>query len=286
MVDLLRCSLASAQLVELEPGPDLHCRRLPRFSLLIDRPDADFPPTVFVNQTLTEGYAASPELLEHSPPPAVDGPPHAQPHAGCGCPHCQSGGNGAFPGYDKLGYALHGGCPPAVISEAWCRRPFFADVFIGLIFGNEFVNGEETSLLTGGRLGWDLSGQWGCEARLAVAEVDLLMADVSLVHYFGSHLTRRPYFSVGLGVVDWDFVDADGTTANEQVMGVPISLGVKRRQDDWLVLRFDLTDNIAFGGSTRVGTQHNFSLTANVEIRFGGPRTSYWTWAPSKHYTW
>jgi hypothetical protein len=117
-------------------------------------------------------------------------------------------------------------------------------------------------------------------------QADLLLADVSLVYYFYSDLTIRPYLSVGLGVVDWEFIDANGNATDEKVMGVPISLGVKQRCDDWLVLRLDLTDNIAFGGGTQIGTQHNFSVTGNVEIRFGGPRTSYWAWAPRKHYFW
>jgi hypothetical protein len=278
--------------------------RVPRALPWADLPcpfGACFPPTVFVSHLLDED-AVSPEALENPSPPAAD-VPHEGPQAGCGCPHCQSGASHAFPGYDKLGYSLHGGCPPAVISEAWCRRPFFADLFIGAISGDEFINGEigqQTSLLAGGRLGWDLSGDWGCEARLALAEVhihnmsglaerrqaDLLMADVSLVHYFGLDLTIRPYMSVGLGVVDWGFVDVDGNAVNEKVMGVPIAMGVKQRCDDWLVLRLDLTDNIAFGGGTRLGTQHNISVTGNVEIRFGGPRTSYWAWTPRKHYSW
>jgi hypothetical protein len=283
---------------------------LPRVYLLIERLDEDFPPTVFVSQNLGDETlaqeapnAVGPDLLENPLPPTAEAPPQGPPHVGCGCPHCQSGTGEAFPGYDKLGYSLHGGCPPVVISEAWCRRPLFADLFIGAISGDEFINGEigqQTSLLAGGRLGWDLSGQWGVEGRLAWAEVsihnmqglaqrrqaELLLADVSLVHYFGSDLTIRPYVSVGLGVVDWQFVDTDDTALGEQVMGVPISMGVKQRCDDWLVLRLDLTDNIAFGGGTRLGTQHNISITGNVEIRFGGPRTSYWSWAPRKHYSW
>jgi hypothetical protein len=202
-----------------------------------------------------------------------------------------------------LGYTLHGGCPPVVISEEWCRRPLFVDVFAGAISGDEFIDGQigqATSILAGGRLGWDFNGAWGCEARLAFAEVeifnlpgpserreaDLFMWDVSVVHYFGSDLAIRPYCSVGLGSVDWEYVDVFGNPADEKMIGVPLAIGVKQRCDDWLVFRLDLTDNIAFGGGTPLGTQHNFSVTGNVELRFGGPRTSYWAWAPRKHYSW
>jgi hypothetical protein len=242
----------------------------------------------------------APEYVDGNIEPSPQAPPH-EPHAGCGCANCQ--GATQFPGYDNLPYPLQGGCPPVVISEAWCRRPFFFDVFVGAITGNEFIDnqvGQRTSLLYGGRFGWDFDGEWGVETRLALSQVDiynlssasnhrqadLLMADVSLVHYFGSSLTIRPFLSVGLGVVDWSYVDAFGMATDEQVAGVPIAIGVKQRYDDWLVLRLDLADNIAFGGGTQIGTQHNISLTGNVEIRFGGPRTSYWAWAPRKHYSW
>ncbi len=267
---------------------------LPRIDL-IDRASVDILPLTFVHQT--------PEAAAEYGPPVDSGPASASHAGGCGCAGCQSGGGEAFPGYDQLGYTLHGGCPPVVISEEWCRRPFYFDVFIGALWGDELVNGQidqEISFLAGGRLGWDLNGAWGVEARLAWSEVgisnvvgpvdnrqaELFLWDVSLLHYFGSHLKLRPYCALGLGAVDWEYTDINGNTTDEKVFGVPVSLGLKQRLDDWLVLRLDLTDNIAFGSGTPLGTQHNLSITGNVEIRFGGPRTSYWAWAPRKHYSW
>jgi hypothetical protein len=190
-----------------------------------------------------------------------------------------------------------------VISEAWCRRPFYVDLFGGLIWGDELVDNQisqQASFLAGGRLGWDFSGSLGCETRFGWSEVDiqnlqgnsnrrqaeLLLWDVSLVHYFGSTLTLRPYCSVGIGVVDWEFDDAAGNPTDEKVFGLPIAIGLKRRYDDWLGFQLDLADNIACGVGSQIGTQHNFSVTGAVEIRFGGPRTSYWAWAPRKHYSW
>lgn len=292
-------------MVQLATGPELQPRRLPRIYLERDASADGFPPTVFVSQPFEEDatVAVSPEqaIAEGLPGPAAA--PHAHSRSGCGCADCQSGDGQTFPGYDKLGYELQGGCPPVVISEEWCRRPFFVDVFAGPIWGNEFVNnqiGQQTSLFAGGRLGWDFNGSWGAEGRLGWSQVDiynlagpthdrqaeLFLWDVSVVHYFGSNLKLRPYFAVGLGMVTWDYDDVVGNPVEEQVFGVPIGIGLKRRWDDWLVFRLDLTDNMAFGGGTQIGTQHNFSITGNVELRFGGPRTSYWAWSPGKHYTW
>src|SRR5690606_20402379 len=115
---------------------------------------------------------------------------------------------------------------------------------------------------------------------------DLLLADVSLVHYFYTELTTRPFVSIGFGAVDWEYVDAAGVPTDEKVFGMPVGFGVKHRYDDWLVFRFDVTDNIAFGGGTPIGTQHTFSATGAIELRFGGSRVSYWPWQPRRYYTW
>lgn len=292
---LLCCAPAAAQLIQLEPGPDLSFRPWPR--LLIEEPP--YPtPRILVNQNIVTSENGA---VVDSPSVLDEAPPHA--HSGCNCPSCQGGAAQEFPGYDKLPYQLHGGCPPAVISEAWCRRPLYAEVFFGALWGDELIDGQisqDTSVLYGFRLGWDFQAALGCETRLALSQVgvdnpadpsqpsqaDLILWDVSLLYYFNSSLTLRPFVSLGLGLVDWEYTDVSGNPADDKVVGVPVSIGIKQRVDDWLVFRLDLTDNIAFGEGTALGTQHNFSLTGAAEIRFGGPRTSYWAWAPRRHYTW
>jgi hypothetical protein len=223
--------------------------------------------------------------------------------AGCSCSSCGAGNGHAPVVSDQAGAWLPQDCPPAVISEGWCRRPFYFDGFIGAITGDDFVEGaiaQHTSFLAGGRLGWDLDERWGVEGRLAFSEVgisntsgerfdrqaDLLLADVSLVRYWFTDWKLRPFATVGLGVADWEFSDDAGNSTDEKVFGVPVGIGVKQRYDDWLVFRLDLTDNMAFGGGTVLGTQHNFSITGGFELRFGGARTSYWPWQPRKHYAW
>lgn len=296
VVTMLLCAPASAQLVELEPGPELRVRPWPR--LLFER-SPDFTPRIFVSQSLGEQLPVESPAVET--PPIDQPPPHA--HSGCNCPSCQGGATQEFPGYDKLPYKLYGECPPAVISEAWCRRPFYADVFAGAMWGDEFIDGQlgqDTSVLYGLRLGWDFGAALGAETRLAFSQVgiyhladpsqqsqaDLILWDVSLLYYFNSSLKLRPFVSIGLGLVDWEYPDVLGNSQDEKVVGVPISLGIKHRVDDWLAFRLDLSDNIAFGEGTEIGTQHNISITGAAEIRFGGPRTSYWAWSPRRHYTW
>src|SRR5512147_2089371 len=84
---LLLAGSASAQFVQLEPGPELQPRRLPRIYLQLDASADDFPPTVFVSQSLEQDAAvvAPPEqaIIEGVPPPVAA--PHAHPRAGCGC---------------------------------------------------------------------------------------------------------------------------------------------------------------------------------------------------------
>jgi hypothetical protein len=242
------------------------------------------------------------EIIPADPTQLPSAAPPAQP--GCSCAGCRSGaGHTGAPYADGGQPALLDDCPPAVISEGWCQRPCYFDGFVGAVFGDEFVNGQinqQTSFLAGLRLGWDLDEAWGLEGRFAISDFDIsnasapadtrqadvLMLDASLVHYFFTDLTTRPFVSFGLGVVEFDYVDASGIEREEQAFGVPVGIGIKHRYDDWLVFRFDLTDNMAFAGGTELGTQHNVSVTGSFELRFGGRRMSYWPWQPRRYYCW
>jgi hypothetical protein len=181
------------------------------------------------------------------------------------------------------------------LSEAWCRRPLYADVFFGALTGNE-LQGDlvdvETGFFGGVRLGHDLDERWAVEGRLGLAGLDLsnteapaqprtgdlIVGDISLVCYLTQHPRTRPFLSAGAGFADWEFSDAFGNSFTDTQAAVPLSVGIKQRYDDWLVFRFDLTDNIVFGGGTIIGTEHLFSATGSLELRFGGSRTSYWPW--------
>jgi hypothetical protein len=64
---------------------------------------------------------------------------------------------------------------------------------------------------------------------------------------------------------------------------MPLGLGLKIYQSPWFTIRFDVTDNISFGGG-HVDAMNNFSLALGVEFRFGGKRPSYFPWTGNTSY--
>jgi hypothetical protein len=62
---------------------------------------------------------------------------------------------------------------------------------------------------------------------------------------------------------------------------MPLAIGVKYYCQKWLAARLTLTDNISFGNS-RMRGMNNLSLTGGVEVRYGGPRLSYFPWNPAR----
>ncbi|MHC4399648.1 MAG: porin family protein [Planctomycetota bacterium] len=210
----------------------------------------------------------------------------------------------------------------APVCESWLYRPLSAGWFLGGVSGgsliDDWVEGRQ-GYFTGLRLGWDCDHSFGCEMRFAfgnVALADSLRAraaqqaaddaaglpvndpsryrfdrrrnanlgwwDVSLLYYPWADAECRPYFLAGVGTVKTEFIDRLSTRHREMAFGLPIALGVKYRHADWLALRLELADNISFGDS--LNGVHYLSLTAGLEIRFGGRRTAYWPWSPGRHY--
>src|SRR5690606_29441000 len=95
----------AAQMVQIEPGPDVPACRWPRLMFSWRGPAPDFPPTVFVSQDLGEDVppvvesndAGEPPFIADTAPPASAHAGHEPSSAGCGCAHCQSGDAPAFP---------------------------------------------------------------------------------------------------------------------------------------------------------------------------------------------
>jgi len=202
----------------------------------------------------------------------------------------------------------------------WRFRPFRIGWFMGAVSGGplleDWVN-QKSGYFAGYRIGWDYTPYWGCEVRIAFGWIeladsqraieaqeaadaglapddpfrdrfdqrrdsDMFLGDISLLWYPWGGLAWRPYLSAGLGAARIDFIDRLSVRYAETVFAVPLAAGVKRRWCDWLALRFDVTDNIAFGQS--FDTVHNLSFTVGVEVLFGGTRTAYWPWNPGRHY--
>ena len=103
----------------------------------------------------------------------------------------------------------------------------------------------------------------------------------SLPHY---GTAWRPYIRAGLGTVRVQLQDRLGTQYDSTVVGMPWGIGVKYRVSNWLALRGEIADNVAIHAGSPFNTQHNFSFTFAMEVRFGGSRVAYWPWNPGIHY--
>ena len=172
-------------------------------------------------------------------------------------------------------------------SESWLYRPTSAGWFMGI------ETTRDSGFFAGYRFGWDRSHFWGWEMRFALGSDTTydtqFFWDVDLIYYPLGDTAWRPYVLFGLGTAQIQYTDGSSTRFNKVVLGVIPAVGLKVRCTDWLALRLECSDNIAFGevafgDPAEFGTLHSISVTAGVEIRFGGSRKAYWPWNPSKHY--
>lgn len=194
--------------------------------------------------------------------------------------------------------------------ESWLHRPLSAGWFMGMMQGGPLIDdwiGMHRGYFGGYRLGWDESHYWGGEMRLAFGSIpvydtqrardaqpstaldrrrdaDVVLWDVDFVYYPWGDSLWRPYFMLGLGTARVEFTDRLLTHRDKTVFGMPLALGLKYRYSDCLAVRFECADNIAFAGNSGLNTLHNVSITAGVEVRFGGSRKAYWPWHPGRHY--
>ena len=209
-------------------------------------------------------------------------------------------GNAPGGGWADAGSA-HRGLGDPLRGTSWLNRPLHAGWFAGEIDGDELIDGrvrQRIGFFGGYRFGVDYHHYWGWETRLGGAALrlddpreitsdrtsDLLVWDVSLLYYPWGDARLRPYATIGAGMINFDFLDDQSNRFDELLFELPIGFGIKYRVHEWLILRGEMLDNIAFG-SAGIETMHNPSLTAGVEVRFGGVRKSYWPWNPSR-YIW
>lgn len=190
---------------------------------------------------------------------------------------------------EQLAEPLHG--------ASWCNEPFHLDWFIGMIRGTEIIRDhvdQNVGVIGGIRLGWDYDCYWGIESRLAFSSLEdqletaplvgsadkVILWDTSLLYYPWGDSRCRPYLGVGLGLAEFQFEDDFQRQIRRNLVELPIGVGLKYRLHDWLVLRADITDNLALG-SSGLETMNNFSFTTGMEYRFGGCHRSYWPWEPA-----
>jgi len=220
--------------------------------------------------------------------------------------------------------ARHRGVGHPLLTESWLYRPFSAGWFMGMVQGSPLIDdwlGEKQGYFGGYRFGWDTSYYWGAEMRFAFGtaelydtqraiaaqiaaddaaglaaddpwrdrfnqrrDADFFYWDIDLLYYPWGDAQWRPYFLVGLGSAHFRFLDRLSHFYDKTVFALPIAMGVKYRCNPWLALRLELSDNMAFGGSSGFNVVHNVSLNAGMEVRFGGTRKAYWPWNPGRHY--
>jgi hypothetical protein len=194
----------------------------------------------------------------------------------------------------------HIGLGQPLIGTSWRNRPWFAGAFVGGVMLDDLVSNQiyqnDTSFV-GLRLGYDFDHFFGLEGRWAFARPDLAtgqgqeirpasrdyFADLSLAYYPFGDARWRPYLAAGLGFQTFRFNTPAGQRISETVLEIPLGVGVKYFSTPWFTFRADVTDNLSVGNA-RISGMHNWSLTAGVEMRFGGVRPSYFPWHTNTSY--
>ena len=235
----------------------------------------------------SDGSIAPPPPI-NAPSPAM--PPHAAADRGPESPDSPQGGQ--FPGPLQRQYS------EPLIGGSWCNRPYHFDLWLGGIKGTDIIPGhvaQNAGVVGGVRVGWDYDTYWGLESRLGFAGIQdtaastpplesddkAILWDTSLLYYPWGDSRVRPYFGVGLGVANFQFTDDQLNDHSRTLVEFPFGGGIKYRMHQWLVLRAEITDNLALG-SGRLATMNNISFTTGVEFYFGGDHLSYWPWDPAR----
>lgn len=199
-----------------------------------------------------------------------------------------------------------------LINDSWRWAPFGVGWFMGFMDGSTLVTdwtGANTGYFGGYHANWDFDHYWGFEFRYGVASLPqwdnmllydsdthglpssqfkkrhamLKYGDFSFLYYPWGDAKWRPYARAGLGWGYVKFTDLNYKQWSNATMTMPIGLGLKYRYSRRLVFRMEMVDNFLFG-ERGINPQHNFSLTAGVEVRFGGAHKAYWPYNPGRHY--
>lgn len=179
---------------------------------------------------------------------------------------------------------------------SWLNRPVWVSLDVGGLFmGNRVApNVRANNDLVGALgVGWDFDHYWGAQARVGWStptlvntlqpdqptDDNLFISDLSLLYYPWGDSRLRPYYRVGLGLTDVEYVDDSGRGVHDMMFTVPLAVGVKRALGRGVAWRLEFADNIAFG-QNQTSTLNNFTITTGFEWRLGGRSPGYWAWAP------
>lgn len=215
------------------------------------------------------------------------------------CPDCKRP-LWAFAGLPRMwtpvGDGRHRGIGDPLVGTSWLNRPYSFGLFTGGLFGGTLVPNDidqRGGLLTGLRVGVDLHHYLGVETRLGFSHTDSLflanggtstiddaLLDANLLYYPLGDARWRPYASLGIGLHRFEYYDTLYQKTVDTLLQMPIGLGVKYHLHNWMSIRLDMRDNLAFG-QRDLATMNNFSVTGGIEFRFGGRRTTYFPFDPS-----
>jgi hypothetical protein len=204
----------------------------------------------------------------------------------------------------------------------WGEHPLSVGCFAGAVNGGPLIDdwvGTTTGFLGGWRLGWDVDPYFGAEMRMdfgnprlydsyradqaltvldtanglaandpARARYDhrtasMFQWDVDILYYPWGETRLRPYFMTGMGLTNVAFTDRLAEKYQITCLSLPVGMGVKYLCTERLAVRVDFLDDIAFT-TDHLLTQQNLSVTAGVELRFGGSRKVYWPWDPGRSF--
>ena len=144
----------------------------------------------------------------------------------------------------------------------------------------------------------DLNHYWGVETRFAWStghfkdqllggEIDCstntFFWDLDLLYYPCGDTRWRPYLLVGLGTSQVRYYEEPDRSYGSHG-SFPFALGVKYRWNDWIALRLEAGDDVAWALHP-ANILNSITITTAVEIRFGGTTKSYWPWNPG-HSIW
>jgi opacity protein-like surface antigen len=231
-----------------------------------------------------------------APPPDEPVEPYRSPFGAAGMPSCSQQG------------------------PSWESHPFSMGWFAGIVQGSTLITdwiSMERGFYGGYRMDWNFDPHWSAGFRLAIGSMklvdsaaakqaqqnadtlagyaaddpwrlrfdsgrngDLFQGDVDVAFYPTGDTRFRPYVSFGLGGTRVSFMDRLSENYAYSLFSLPISVGAQYLFTDSMALRLDCTDDIAFGRNNYC-TLQNVSLTAGVEVRFGGgTHFTYWPWNP------
>jgi hypothetical protein len=204
--------------------------------------------------------------------------------------------------------------------ESWIRRPLCVTWFMGAMSGSPIIHDwlrADSGMFGGLRVGWDFSHYFGAEFRVGWSTFEVadsaravearrqlddalgyapnspfrnrfegrtgqfFLYDLSALYYPLGDRPFRPYFLIGIGGTRLSASDRMENTYDPMLLTMPVGVGVKYQCVNWLAVRVEVLDNLAFGAEG-VQTMHNISVVAAAEIRLGGAHRSYWPWNPGR----